>query len=105
MGFKYERNTVSYANSGKNVTNYESSSLNSAVNSYLKPEDQWSSNAHLIMLFIMKSCNIKDMSIRPPIQLLHSNIQYCIMKKRDLFAMNEMDLVCGSFIHSVRSRD
>ena len=29
---------------------------------------------------------------QPLSQLLHSINQYCIMKKRDLFAMNEMDL-------------
>ena len=27
-----------------------------------------------------------------PIKLLHSINQYCVMNKRDLFAMNEMDL-------------
>ena len=29
---------------------------------------------------------------RPPIHLLHSINQYCVMKKRDLFAMKERGL-------------
>ena len=39
----------------------------------------------------------------PPIHLLHSINQYCVMKKRDLFAMNKMDLKFNKIVIFVLS--
>ena len=50
-----------------------------------------------ISCHILKDCAIVIINARPPINLLHlryllhSVNQYCVMKKRDLFAMKERD--------------
>ena len=46
----------------------------------------------LIRIDGWSSAGNKLSSSRPPIHLLHSINQYCVMKKRDLFAMKERDL-------------
>ena len=51
--------------------------------------------SHLTYIFYMWIvCFIRDDSslLRPSVHLLHSINQYCVMKKKDLFAMKERDL-------------
>ena len=59
-------------------------------------------------VYCCKKCfNEQKRNAHPPIHLLHSINQYCVMKKRDLFPMNEMDLkfnkICIFFVFSIDS--
>ena len=48
--------------------------------------------------FSIDSFPIEVTDSQPPIQLLHPENQYCVMKKRDLFPMNEMDIEFSKII-------